>query len=142
VSEFRFLVRPLIYIDCIHDETKKRMNLRNVRYSFHILDHFMYVYSYKKFMHKHFTVLFLVKKQVENVMQHTSQDISFCNTHHCQILHGTIWSNCGHLVVRCTVGVEDSHLGTDMFSVRSVMDPVDHEDVLQVPLFGAALILI
>lgn len=66
------------------------MNLRNVRYSFHILDHFMYVYSDNKFMHKHFTVLFLVKKQVENVMQHTSQDISFCNMHHCQILQGTM----------------------------------------------------
>ena len=37
-----------------------------------------------------FTVLFLVKKQVKNVMQHISQDISFCSTPHCQILQGTI----------------------------------------------------
>jgi len=66
---------------------------------------------------------FLLKKQVKNVMQHTFQDISFCNMHHCQNLQGTIWSNCGHLAVTCTIGVEDSHLGTDMFSVRSVMDP-------------------
>ena len=68
-------------------------------------------------------------------------DDSFCNTHHCQFLQGTIWSNNGHLVVICTVGVEDSHLGTDMFSMRCGMNPVDHEDMLQVPLFGADLIL-
>jgi len=66
------------------------MNSRNEHYSFHILDHFMYMYSEKKFMHRLFTVLFLVKKQVKNVMQHTSQDISFCSMHHCQILQGTI----------------------------------------------------
>jgi hypothetical protein len=117
------------------------MNSRNVRYSFHILDHCMCMYSDKKFMHRLFTVLFLVKKQVENVIRHTSQDISFCNMHHCQILQGIIWSNYGHLAVTCTIGVEDTHLGTDMFSLRSVMNPVDHEDLLQVPLFGATLIL-
>jgi len=49
-----------MYIDCIHDETKKRMNPRNMHYSFHILDHVMYLYSEKKFMHRLFTVLFLV----------------------------------------------------------------------------------
>jgi len=43
--------------------------------------------------------------------------------------------------VTCTIGVEDSHLGTDI-SVRSVTDPDDREDMLQVPLFGAALILV
>jgi hypothetical protein len=117
------------------------MNSKNVHYSFHILGHFMHIYSDKKFMHRLFTVLFLVKKRVENVMQHTSQDISFCNTHHCQILQGTIWSSYGYLVVSCTIGVENSNLGTDMFSVRNVMDPVDHEDMLQVSLSGAAQIL-
>ena len=83
----------------------------------------------------------LLKKKVKNVMHRASQDVSFCNTHHCKILQGTIWSNYGNLVVTCTVGVEDSHLGTDMFAMRSDMDAVDHEDLLQVPLFGAALIL-
>jgi len=91
VLEFRCLIRPLMYIDCIHDETKKRMNSRNMHYSFHILDHFMYLYSEKKFMHRLFTVLFLVKKKkVKNVMHRASQDVSFCNTHHCKILQGTI----------------------------------------------------
>ena len=57
------------------------MNSRYMHYSFHILDYFMYMYSNKKFMHKLFTVLVLVKKQVKNVMQHTSQDITYLLTY-------------------------------------------------------------